>query len=188
MQLNSCPHFTKLLCISPAQYCFPDQFLNIQTFSILRHWLLNTWSFQQGQLLMEIPVDKPQGESILPQSFSPFSEKSFDEQMLTTYGASDLYEEISDRRASSSPSNSPSLSDITQAFTSSRPSTPVMGRPSKDDDDNVSISERSNLSDMRQVFGSESSFLSDVGTQDSNLAKKAITYCYRLLRQSECSK
>ena len=173
---STCHSFFTVLNL--AHYCFPDQWLNIYTFSILRQWLLNTWRFQEG--LGEISVNIPQDqESITSDSpfataQSSFNDSSFlDGRMLQTPGADEMYEEISDKHSS------PSFSEITQAF-SDHSSTPVK-------DDNMSVGSYSNLSSMRQAFGSESSFFTE-SHRDGSLARKAMDYCYRLLRQGECSK
>ena len=183
---SACHSFFTVLNI--GQYNFPDQWLNIYTFSILRQWLLNTWQFQEG--LGEISVNIPQERESITSDISPFAtaqpsfvEPSFlDERMLRTPGADEMYEEISDKHSTpTQPSSSPSFSEITQAF-SDQSSTPV-----KNMDDNMSVESFSNLSSMRQAFGSESSFFSE-SHKDGSLARKAMHYCYRLLRQSECSK
>ena len=182
---STCHSFYTVLNI--AHYCFPDQWLNIYTFSILKQWLHNTWRFQEG--VGEISINIPRGQDSITSDSpsatvqSSFSEPTFlDERMLRTPGADEMYEEISDKH-SASPlhSNSPSFSEITQAF-SDNSSTPV-----KYMDDTMSVESYGNLSSMRQVFGSESSFFSE-SRQDGSLARKAMAYCHRLLRQSECSK
>lgn len=126
---------------------------------------------------MNIPPEERTSDSPLSTTAgSSFSEPAFlDDRLLQTPGAEEMYEEISDKHSS------PSFSDITQAF-SDHSSTPV-----READDNASVGSYSNLSNMRQVFGSESSFLTE-SSQDGGLARKAMSYCYRLLRQSECSK
>ncbi|XP_028395174.1 AP-5 complex subunit zeta-1-like [Dendronephthya gigantea] len=172
---SACQTFFTVLNL--AQYCFPDQWLNIYTFSILRQWLLNTWRFQEslGEFSVDIPPEERTSDSPFSTTAgSSFSEPAFlDDRILRTPGADEMYEEISDKHSS------PSFSEITQAFSDNN-STPI-----READDNVSIGSYSNLSNMRQVFGSESSFFTE-SSQDGSLARKAMSYCYRLLRQSEC--
>ena len=137
-------------------------------------------------MAMDIPDDQESlaTSSPIATAQSSFNEPSFlEDRVLRTPGADQMYKEISDGNRFSSPRNSssPSFTEITQAF-SDNSSTPV-----KDMDDNLSIGSYSNLSSMKQMFGSESSFFSQ-NQQDGSLARKAMAYCNRLLRQSECSK
>jgi hypothetical protein len=177
---STCHSFFTVLNL--AHYCFPDQWLSIYTFSLLRQWLLNTWHFQEGlgKISIDIPRDRDSVTTSSPfvTAHSSFNELTFlDDHLLRTPGADEMYEEISDKHSSPPlPSDSPSFSEITQAF-SDQSSTPV-----KDMDDNMSIGSYSNLS---SIF--ESSFFSE-SHQDGSLGRKAMAYCYRLLRQSECSK
>ena len=180
---SACHSFFTVLNI--GQYYFPDQWLNIYTFSILRQWLLNTWQFQEG--LGEISVNIPQerestSDSPFATGQSSLAMPSFlDDHMLRTPGADEMYEEISDKHSTPTlPSNSPSFSEITQAF-SDQSSTSVKNMV----DDSMSVESFSNLSSMKHAFGSESSFFSE-SNKDGSLARKAMHYCYRLLRQSEC--
>ena len=183
---SACHSFFTVLNL--AHYCFPDQWLNIYSFSILRQWLLNTWCFQEdlGEISIDIPLDQDSfsTDATFATARSSFSEPTIlDDRMLRTPGADGMYEEISDKHSTSTlpSSSSPSFSEITQAF-SDRSSTPV-----REHDDTRSVTSYSNLSSMRQVFGSESSFFSETH-QGGSLARKAMAYCRRLLRQSECSK
>lgn len=155
--------------------------------------MYSTWSLQEGlgDLCLDISRCKTNdnAKSFLgtPSSFSSLSEQYFfEDRMLRTPGAEDMDSMVSGKYTSS-PSTSPSFCEITQAFASSgsRTSTPV-NVSSQRGDDNISVGGTSNLSSMRDMFGSESSVFSE-GRQDSNLARKAISYCYRLLKQSECS-
>ena len=180
---SNCHSFFTVLNI--AHYCSPDQWLNIYSFSILRQWLLSTWCEDLGETSVDIPQDQDtiSTDSPFVTAQSSFNEPTIlDDRMLRTPGADEMYEEISDKHSTPTlPGDSPSFSDITQAF-SDHSSTPV-----KEHDDTVSVGSYSNLSSMRQAFGSESSFFTE-SQQGDSLARKAMAYCRRLLRQSECSK
>lgn len=160
----------------------------MHTFSVLRQWLYDTWDMQEGlgDISFEFTPSKAHDNLESPYENVSFSEQScFEERMMCTPGVEDDYDKISDM---SLPSNSPSLNDITHAFAAgdSGRSTPAAFEQRQHDEDNVSVGGESNLSSMRQVFGSESSFFSE-GGHDGTLTRKAMSYCYRLLKQSERS-
>lgn len=115
---------------------------------------------------------------------SSFSEPTFlDNCMMQTPRTQEMFDGMSDYHPSSF-SNSPSFSEITHAF-SDRSSTPVSVKDTRDTEDDMSVGSCSNLSNMK--LGSESSFFTE-SHEDGSLARKAMSYCFRLLKQSELSK